>query len=471
MRIGRLAGVVLAAACGLCTSMAGAKAAMPMAGNSAHAKFFLKAGDRVCFYGDSITEQRFYGVDTQTYAITRFPNMKVMFVNAGVGGDKVTGGWAGPINVRLKRDVFPFKPNVVTIMLGMNDAAYQAFNPAIFNTYRQGYIHLVNALKRHLPGVKIILIQPSPYDDITQPLNFPGGYNAVLLRYAAFVKRLAAKDHLMCVNFNRPLVNLMKQLMKKSKTLAAGVVPGRVHPSPVGQLIMAAALLKAWHAPSLVSAVRIKSGHLTAARNTVVTHLSTVGGLSWVQKDRCLPMPMMTLHENWPQFPPEGLWPAPQPNFSYNNPLTAAVLQQTHLYRQLDREMLRVGGLAGGQYRLEINGAPVGVFSASELAKGINLARYPTPMLKQAYHVMAMVWRFTEVRFYAWRHIELPVEGYFPPWTPGQPLPVSGGKAKRIAHLDKKLVNAIYSTLPHELATIYAAARPQMDHYQLVPVK
>ena len=35
--------------------------------------FYLKPGDRVCFYGDSITEQRFYGVDVETYVRTRFP--------------------------------------------------------------------------------------------------------------------------------------------------------------------------------------------------------------------------------------------------------------------------------------------------------------------------------------------------------------------------------------------------------------
>ena len=85
-------------------------------------KFFLQNGDRVCFYGDSITEQRFYATDVETYVLTRFPKLRVRFVDSGVGGDRVTGGWAGTVNLRLRRDVFPFKPNVVTIMLGMNDA-------------------------------------------------------------------------------------------------------------------------------------------------------------------------------------------------------------------------------------------------------------------------------------------------------------------------------------------------------------
>jgi lysophospholipase L1-like esterase len=101
---------------------------------AAKQKFFLKSGDRVCFCGDSITEQRFYPADVQTHVLTRFPNLHVRFVDAGVGGDRVGGGWAGPINVRLKRDVYPFKPNVITIMLAMNDAGYRPFNKKLYNT-------------------------------------------------------------------------------------------------------------------------------------------------------------------------------------------------------------------------------------------------------------------------------------------------------------------------------------------------
>src|SRR4030081_865423 len=83
--------------------------------------FALKDGDRVVFYGDSITDQRLYTTFTETYAVTRFPTLDVRFVHSGWGGDRVSGGGGGPIDVRLKRDVFTYKPTVMTIMLGMND--------------------------------------------------------------------------------------------------------------------------------------------------------------------------------------------------------------------------------------------------------------------------------------------------------------------------------------------------------------
>ena len=69
--------------------------------------------------------------------------MNVSFVHSGWGGDRVTGGGGGPIDRRLSRDVFAYKPTVVTVMLGMNDASYQPFKQPIFDVYARGYQHLV----------------------------------------------------------------------------------------------------------------------------------------------------------------------------------------------------------------------------------------------------------------------------------------------------------------------------------------
>src|SRR2546428_5328829 len=137
--------------------------------------FALKDGDRVVFYGDSITDQRLYTTFTETYVLTRFPKLDVSFVHSGWGGDRVTGGGGGPIDLRLRRDVVAYKPTVMTIMLGMNDGGYKAFDPELFNTYTNGYRHIIKTLKEGLPGVRITLIQPSPYDDVTRPAAFEGG--------------------------------------------------------------------------------------------------------------------------------------------------------------------------------------------------------------------------------------------------------------------------------------------------------
>src|SRR5262245_31949916 len=102
-------------------------------GLGAEGPFAIKDGDRIVFYGDSITNQRLYTTFVETYIVTRFPDMSVFFVHSGWGGDRVTGGDGGSIDHRLERDVFAYKPTVVTVMLGMNDGGYRGFKPDIFD--------------------------------------------------------------------------------------------------------------------------------------------------------------------------------------------------------------------------------------------------------------------------------------------------------------------------------------------------
>jgi lysophospholipase L1-like esterase len=425
--------------------------------------FYLKSGDRVCFYGDSITEQRFYGVDVATYVRTRFPNLKVKFVNSGVGGDRVIGGWAGPIDLRLKRDVFPFKPNIVTIMLGMNDGEYRAFDQQVYATYTNGYEHIIQSLQQHLPGVKIILIEPTPYDDITHAPNFPGGYNAVMERYAAFVRQLAAEHHLMCVDFMTPLLDMMKKAQEEYPKMASDVIPGRVHPSPVGELVMAQSLLQAWNAPSTVTSVAIDAANNSVVQsdNTEVSDLSGGNGkISWTQNDKSLPFPILGLHEDWPQFPPTEndwgkltfFWPAPPPNWNSTNASAAMIVKLSGFYDALDQEPLKVSGLPSGNYQIKINGQVVGEFSDQQLSEGINLAEYKTPMLEQSYHVLALVWKQTQWRFFAWRGIQ---------------TQLTDDHDKKVQKATKALIHALEAQKEKIVDQQYVAARPQPTHYEL----
>ncbi len=435
----------------------------------APARFFLKNGDRVCFYGASITEQRFHTVDVETYVLTRFPKLHVRFVNSGVGGDGVAGGWAGRIGLRLKRDVFAFKPDVVIINdLPMNDTRYRPFNPAVYKTFCAGYVHIIRALKAHLPGVRIILVEPAAFDDITHAPRFPGGVNGVLLKYCSFIRRAAVTYHLLCVNMNRPMVNVLKAAQRADPALAKEIIPGHLHPSAAGQLIMAQALLKAMGAPALVAAVTINAGKgvvTSVAHTTVHKLLDSHGALSWTQTDRSLPMPVMSLHENWPQFPPIGLWPAPAPDMAYTNPVTALTIKLSGFMHSLDREPLRVTHLAAPKYALRIDGKLMGTFTAAELAHGINLADLPTPMLAQAYRVMALTWQRTQVRFTYWRQVQLPManigqKGSFPINT------TSSARAQQaVAAIGRAFDNLQTLIIRHQRM----AAQPMPHVFQLLP--
>ena len=117
-------------------------------------EFALHDGDRVVFYGDSITAQRLYTRFMEDFVLTRYPQMHVTFWNAGIPGDTVYGGYTGDLPARLKRDVFPHQPTVITIMLGMNDGYYMAFNQKYLDIYKEGYRKLLDAIQSGAPSGK-----------------------------------------------------------------------------------------------------------------------------------------------------------------------------------------------------------------------------------------------------------------------------------------------------------------------------
>jgi len=116
-----------------------------MATGAAGQEFALHQGDTVVFYGDSITAQRLFTKFVEDFVLTRYPALHVRFVNAGVPGDTVYGGYAGAMAERVKRDVEPYHPTMITVMLGMNDGGYVPFSPKIDAIYRSGYQSLIEA--------------------------------------------------------------------------------------------------------------------------------------------------------------------------------------------------------------------------------------------------------------------------------------------------------------------------------------
>lgn len=439
---------------------------------SAAKAFYLHPGERVLFYGDSITEQRYYPVAVETYVRTRFPGLHVKFVDSAVGGARVTGNWAVTSEAQsLRRDVYPFHPNIVTIMLGMNDAMYKPFDQATLDTYIKGYTYIVTQLQKHLPGVKIVLIEPSPWDDVTQkpsyfnnPDHLPGGYNDTLQHYSAFVRQLAAEHHFMVVDFNTPIVDLLKQAEQSDPKIAARLIPGRIHPGASTQLFMAQLLLEAWHAPATVSTVSLDASTHRAETvdHTRVSGLTvTPDRISWNQTDQSLPYPIMTLHStHWPQFPPDPFlsyptdlyWKLPTLTGDKLNPVAQLVTKDTRMYQHLDAETLQVSGLTGASYKLIIDGSPIGTFTADQLSSGINLARYQTPMMDQADKVLTAVWHEEDLRFYEWRAVQVALRrDHFPGVQPAA----------------TQLIAAILRQKEHLAATELTLARPIPHHYLL----
>lgn len=334
---------------------------------TATSKFALKDGDCVVFFGDSITEQKLYTSDVEEFVLTRFPRLKISFVHSGVGGDKVSGGRSGPIDLRLERDVFTYHPTVVTIMLGMNDGYVRPNNPAILATFEDGYRHIVEVIQSKVPGVRLVLIKPSPYDDVTRPAAFPGGYNSVLRNYGEFIGGLGHEKQLQTADLNTPVVAALAKAKDINPALSITLIPDRVHPGTGVHWLMAEAMLKTWKAPAIVTSVALdvtKSQIAMEAMNTRITGLRRdKNSLTWTQDDEALPLPVASSDED---------------------PFLDLVARSSDLVDALDREIVRVKGLPSATYRLAIDDRVVGTFASEELATGINLALLDTPMREQA---------------------------------------------------------------------------------------
>jgi lysophospholipase L1-like esterase len=328
--------------------------------------FRLQDGDVVVFYGDSITEQKLYTSDIENYVLTRFPERHVRFINSGVGGDKVDGGWAGPIDLRLARDVFAYRPTMITIMLGMNDGYYRPFDPGIETTYEDGYRHIVARIQAELPQAGVTLLKPSPYDDVTRAPDPEPGYNTTMLHFGDFVGKLAEEKHALAADLNRPVVDALTAAKAADPVMAGTLVRDRVHPGTGVHWLMAEAVLTMWSAPSIVTLAKVDAlhGKVAESLNTEISQLQrTKTGVSWVQSDHALPLPL----------PPAA-----------TDPFVAMVLQVSDLSQALDQEILQVEGLADGPYELQIDEHQVRTFTGAELAAGVNLATLDTPMLAQS---------------------------------------------------------------------------------------
>lgn len=368
--------------------------------NAQQPDFGLHNGDHVVFYGDSITDQRNYTMEIETFVLTRYPGMHIQFTNSGWGGDRVTGGGGGPIDLRLQRDVSVYKPTVVTIMLGMNDGGYKTATEASNKIFFDGYRHIRDVLQQSAPQARITAIEPSPYDDVTRPPAFPvldgAPYNQSLIGYGKWIGTFAKENKWTVADANTDFVHMLERANQTDPVVAKEILPDHIHPSFGGSLIVAEAVLKSWNTRPIVASVAINASgprpKLSHAEHALVTALTSTDGLRWTETDDALPLPLVQWENMWGGGPTIGL-----------------VVGSSDFVTALDQEPLVVSGLKDGVYSLRIDGQSVGTFTNDQLGKGVNLATLKTPMTDQAMSVYQLTTEHGDLHYDRWRHVEVPL--------------------------------------------------------------
>lgn len=336
-------------------------------------------GDRVVFWGDSITHGGSYVKMLADFYLTRYPDRAVRFYNAGVGGDN-----AGAARTRFEEDVRRWDPTVVALMFGMNDSWRDIYSPvkmadpkhraqvpareqACYATYTNNLTRLACMLRAGTPRARLMFLTPTPYDETAvqkgpKPTPALKGTVAALKRFADFGKALAAETGSEVVDWNTAYQNLVVAEQRKDPAFSF-VRPDRVHPAAPGHLFMAYEFLKAQGATNPVCdvAVSAKSGAVARSVNAAVDGFAkTADGCAFTVLERALPWPIQKGAE--------------------------AALPLARILEDLNRETLAVTDLEkGARYALLIDGEEVGTWTAGELGFGVNLAMNPkTPQFRQA---------------------------------------------------------------------------------------
>jgi len=391
-------------------------------------EFPLREGDVVAMAGDSITAQHLHSNYIEAYCVTRFPKWCLQFRNAGVGGDTVPR-----VLARLDYDVLCWKPTVVTIELGMNDANG---GPEAVGPYIQQMEALIERVKT--AGARPIFLTASPVNDgtVSDALK---GRDLTLRRMASAVVELASKEKLPCADQFHALLDLWGGNMRSRNGVPLGGDP--IHPGPVGQLTMAYACLVGLDAPALVSnaIIDLQAGKATGA-NCIIRDLKNgPEGISFERSDECLPMPI----------------PADARNGLKLVPLSA----------KLNEYMLNVTFSGPDQilpvkWDVSIDGRKVAVVSTADLRKGWNMSELTEgPIAAQCQKVLDLI-RNKEAAVSVYREV---ARWQAPAWLSDPTLDIAGRQKTEADRLMKIVIAAS--------AQINAAAQPKPHKFLLTPVK
>ena len=241
----------------------------------------FESGDRVAFFGDSLTHAGSYHRFIRNYYFTRYPGIDLKTFNCGNGGDSARGAL-----FRMDFDLFNFQPNKVYVLFGMNDVdryCYGTDHPDPQNLANREaalkiYAESMETLVRRLQDAEmkeIVLISPTPYEEeaVMEEVNLKGTFRA-LHRCMEINERLAERYGCSTVDLLNPMLELNRR-MRETDPSASLAGPDRVHPTTLGHAVMAYWILRAQKVPKNVFSVTL--GLAPTMENCAVSDLQMDG--------------------------------------------------------------------------------------------------------------------------------------------------------------------------------------------------
>jgi lysophospholipase L1-like esterase len=338
----------------------------------------FKAGDRVAFVGNSITDGGHYHSYIWLYYMTHFPNTRITCFNVGIGGDAIN-----QIYDRFDDDVFSKKPNVLTLTWGMNDSGYfewyradaqAVMDKKIENSYK--YYGMLEEKLKQRPDIKKIFILGSPYDETTKftTKNLYPKKREAFSKIIDFQEQAAKKNGYDYVDFFHPMTAI--NLREQAKDSTFSLTPSdRIHPDNDGHLVMAYLFLKAQGLENQSIAeigINAQNQKVSKSVNCRISNVTAgADSVSFNYLANSLPYPLDTIPRGWG-----------------NKKKQADALKIIPFTKEFNQELLSIKGLKGSDYKVLIDGEQIGKWSAQQLADGVNLAEITTtPQYQQAIQI------------------------------------------------------------------------------------
>ncbi|MBI3180624.1 MAG: SGNH/GDSL hydrolase family protein [Myxococcales bacterium] len=208
-----------------------AAAGAPDAGPGSASSAELPDEGTVVFLGDSITWQNHWCALIEAQVRSREPERRLVFVNRGLRGDTAAGAVA-----RYRRDVAPLRPDVVYVMVGMNDGGYRGVSTHRLRLYQDNLERLVQ-LVRGRAGARVVLLTPTAVRPRNHDLR---RYNRMLATMAEGAVALGAR-------LGVPVIDLFPSFEAALEASADGgtedLMEDDIHPGRQGHLLIARRLL------------------------------------------------------------------------------------------------------------------------------------------------------------------------------------------------------------------------------------
>ncbi|WP_269523250.1 SGNH/GDSL hydrolase family protein [Coraliomargarita parva] len=194
----------------------------------------IQSGQKLAFLGDSITQ---YGANNPSgYARL----VKIGLMENGVNAEYVFAGISGhksnQMLARLERDVLSKQPDWMTLSCGVNDV-WHGERGVPLEDYKTNITEIVDRCEA--AGVTVMILTATPIKEV------PNELNEKLAGYNAFLRELAAERDLPLVDLNAAF---WKKLNQPSGPRPEGLylTGDGVHMNPLGDMLMAAEILKAF---------------------------------------------------------------------------------------------------------------------------------------------------------------------------------------------------------------------------------